>query len=72
MEVKNEILPGYKKWNCQNGRTYCAKENSCIFCAHCTDIFWDYTNGPYMFICDADRTLKTDLKENASILKERD
>lgn len=22
----------------------------CIFCDHC-DVFWDYTNGPYMLIC---------------------
>ena len=25
-----------------------------MFCDHCTDIFWDYTNGPYMIICDID------------------
>ena len=31
-----------------------AAENSCFFCQHCTDIFFDYTNGPYMFICDED------------------
>ena len=31
-----------------------AAENSCFFCQHCTDIFFDYANGPYMFICDED------------------
>ena len=31
-----------------------AHPRSCLFCAHCTDVFWDYTNGPYMFFCDAD------------------
>ena len=31
-----------------------AAENSCFFCQHCTDIFFDYTNGPYMFLCDED------------------
>lgn len=25
---------------------------SCMFCKHCTDMFWDYTNGPYMFMCE--------------------
>ena len=25
--------------------------NSCYFCQHCTDIWFDYTNGPYMFLC---------------------
>lgn len=26
-------------------------ERSCFFCKYCTDIFWDYANGPYMVIC---------------------
>ena len=30
-----------------------AHERSCLFCDHCTDVFWDYENGPYMFFCDA-------------------
>ena len=25
---------------------------SCFFCDHCKDIFWDYTHGPYLFLCD--------------------
>lgn len=24
----------------------------CLFCEHCTDVYWDYINGPYMFICE--------------------
>jgi hypothetical protein len=31
-----------------------APEKSCFFCSHCTDIFFDYTRGPYMFICELD------------------
>ena len=27
-------------------------EKACVFCDHCTDVFWDYTNGPYMVFCD--------------------
>ena len=27
----------------------------CLFCRHCEDIFWDYMNGPYLFICNEDR-----------------
>lgn len=26
-------------------------ENHCLFCKHCRDVFWDYTNGPYAFGC---------------------
>ena len=29
-----------------------APDKSCLFCDHCTDVFWDYTNGPYMFFCE--------------------
>lgn len=35
---------------CDNGKTYIAKENCCLFCDHCTDIFYDF-NGPYMMLC---------------------
>lgn len=28
-----------------------AHPRSCFFCKHCFDIFYDYINGPYMFIC---------------------
>lgn len=29
-------------------------DKDCIFCKHCTCL-WDYTNGPYMFLCDLER-----------------
>lgn len=29
-----------------------APKRSCLFCRRCTDVLWDYTNGPYLFICD--------------------
>ena len=32
---------------------YCAvKEPSCCTCKHCTDVFWDYSNGIYMLLCE--------------------
>lgn len=40
-------------FKCENGHIYMAFNNSCVFCKHC-DLFWDYTNGPYMFLCDVD------------------
>lgn len=33
----------------------CKYDKLCVFCEHCTDVFWDYTNGPYMLFCDLDR-----------------
>ena len=38
-----------------------ADERSCFFCRKCTDIFWDCTNGPYMFFCEDDRDIDTGL-----------
>ena len=29
-----------------------APDNCCLFCRHCSDVYWDYTNGPYMFFCE--------------------
>ena len=29
----------------------CKNDHDCVFCGHC-DITWDYTNGPYLLICD--------------------
>ena len=41
-----------KKWKCDNGHTYKVPDKACIVCNHCTDVFWDYTNGPYALICE--------------------
>lgn len=41
-----------KLYKSGNGLIYRMPKNHCVFCEHCTDIFYDYTNGPYMFICD--------------------
>jgi hypothetical protein len=43
---KDKMIP----FECENGSTYMAFNNSCVFCKNC-EIFWDYTNGPYKFIC---------------------
>ncbi len=26
--------------------------HSCFFCEHCSDIFYDFTNGSYALVCD--------------------
>ena len=33
--------------------TVMAPPTCCLFCDHCTDVFWDFSNGPYMFLCNA-------------------
>lgn len=39
-----------KVFECENGIRYLLPANHCVFCAHCTDIFYDH-GGPYMCIC---------------------
>lgn len=56
-----------KKFKCADGKTYKFPVKHCAFCDHCTDIFFDYTNGPYMFLCENNhedfRTCKSFKKE---------
>lgn len=49
MEIKE-----FKPFECENGLVYSMPAKHCAFCKHCTDIFYDYSNGPYMFICELD------------------
>lgn len=39
-------------FECDNGKQYRFPKKHCAFCDNCTDILFDYINGPYMFICD--------------------
>ena len=32
--------------------TLIAHKESCEFCKHLTETFYDFTNGPYLFFCD--------------------
>ena len=41
-----------KQWECANGKVYRLPDNHCIFCTHCTDVLYDYANGPYGFSCE--------------------
>ena len=40
-------------WIRSDGRVFGLKnKKNCLICKHCTDIFWDYTHGPYMLFCE--------------------
>lgn len=41
-----------KPFECENGFIYQVPDDSCYICDHCTDIWYDYTHGPYMSLCD--------------------
>lgn len=39
-----------REYRCKQYRCM-APDRCCLFCAHCTDVFYD-SHGPYLFICD--------------------
>lgn len=39
-------------FKCENGKEYECPDNACVFCDHCSDIFYDYTNGPWLILCE--------------------
>lgn len=43
-----------REFKCESGHVYLFPKNHCVFCKHCADLFYDYSNGPYMFFCDLD------------------
>jgi len=38
-----------------------AHSHGCLFCKHSTDIFWDFTHGPYMIVCDLQKENDEDM-----------
>lgn len=40
------------KFECITGKTYEVPDKSCLLCKHCTDIFVDFINGPYLVFCE--------------------
>lgn len=47
-----------KEFQCQDGllkgRKYKLPSTACVFCNHCTDLFWDFSHGIYALFCDKD------------------
>ena len=50
-----------KQYKLNMGFSVTADEHSCLFCDHCTDIFYD-SGGIYLTICDIDK----DIEEGAT------
>lgn len=43
-----------RKWHPNQNPSFIvtAPPKCCLFCTNCTDIWWDYTHGPYMMACE--------------------
>lgn len=54
-------------YECENGKVYGIPYNQkcCLICKHCTDIWYDYTNGPYMFFCGLDSEYANEMSNKA-------
>lgn len=68
-------------FECENGKVYGISydKKCCLICKHCTDLFYDYTNGPYMCFCKfqnkscddfGDNCNQFELKEDTLTVKE--
>lgn len=52
-QIKNIDEEKLEKYECDEYIVW-AIPNTCFFCEWCTDIFYDYINGPYMLFCTWD------------------
>ena len=54
----DHVPPGWKKYEMQCGRVFVGRENCCLFCRHCCDIFYD-SGWIYMIRCDISEDVET-------------
>ena len=57
MSQENMFKGETRKWECENGSVYGMPYNHCVFCNHCTDIYYD-SDGPYMFSCNINKEIE--------------
>lgn len=59
-------------FECENGTVYGIPYDTkcCLICKHCTDIWYDYTNGPYMFSCELNEDTRECINCNSFELQE--
>ena len=51
LRVRNIQEGSEKTYECEYYKVT-AHKHSCFFCEYCTDVWWDYTHGPYMWHCE--------------------
>lgn len=52
MKTIDNIPKGYKIYVFENGKKVAAREKSCLFCKHFTDMFCDFAGNVYLILCD--------------------
>ena len=66
MQQIDHIPEGFGMFELSNGKKYVARLNGCMFCAHCTDIFYDYSNGIYAHICELSKDPEIGMSGNCT------
>lgn len=64
MQQIDYIPEGFGMFELSNGKKYVARLNGCMFCGHCTDIFYDYSNGIYALVCELSKDLEIGMAGN--------
>ena len=41
----------FVRWEDSSGQVHLVRENGCVLCKHCTDIFMDPLNGNAIYLC---------------------
>lgn len=59
-------------FECENGKVYGIPKDTkcCLICKHCKDIWYDYTNGPYMWFCSLNEDTNECMNCNSFELEE--
>ena len=65
--VRSELMPEHKAFELSDGRKIGAHKHSCLFCKHCSDIFWDYSNGIYAIFCDIEWNNAESMSEHINL-----
>jgi len=52
--LKKDLPPDHKIFIRSDGKRIGAHKHSCLFCEHCTDIYWDYKHSIYGIRCVMD------------------
>ena len=69
MVFKSDNPKWTREYECEEYKCY-AHPRACLFCDLCTDVIFDYTNGPYMFICVKSHDTDKGMNGNCEHFKE--
>lgn len=65
-----QIPDGFELYTIQaTGKQYVARSDGCMFCKHLSDVYWDFTNGIYMIICEHYRDIEKGLAGKCKLFK---